>query len=166
MRLFLLSWLLALASLGPTLGRFQNDSGEAAVISLCELTKNPDGYTGKIVRVRGWIGGQKDVSLLDVEPTKDCPPEILVIVLPDQAKPKPDFQLVEDEAYRAYSSALKCRTHITGTFEGRFDSVVTVKNGRRVKIGRGFGHRGRATMRLVLRRVSDLDIRPTRSVDR
>jgi hypothetical protein len=166
MRLLFLFCLLVALPLGASPRHFQNDSGEVAMISMCELAKNPDRYTGKTVRVRGWIGGQKDISLLDVEPTKDCPPEILVIVLPNQAKPKPDFQLVEDEAYRAYSSALNRRTQITGTFEGRFDSAVTLKNGKRVKVRRGFGHRGRATMRLVLQKVSDLDIRPTRSIDR
>lgn len=166
MRLFFLSSLLVGLSVGALQDQLQNGQAQVPIIRLCELAKDPDRYAGEIVRVRGWIGGQKDVSLLDNEPAKDCPPEILVIVLPDQAKPKPDFRFVEDEAYRAYSSALNRRTHITGTFEGRFDSAVTVKNGKRVKVRRGFGHRGRATMRLVLRRVSDLDIRPTRSVDR
>jgi hypothetical protein len=166
MRLFFLSWLLVALPLGASARHVQNDSGEVPMVSLCELAKNPDRYAGKTVRIRGWIGGQKDISLLDVEPTKGCPPEILVVVLPNQAKPKPDFQLVEDEAYLAYSSALNRKTHITGTFEGRFDSTVTRKNGKRVKVRRGFGHRGRATMRLVLRKVSDLNIRPTRSVDR
>jgi hypothetical protein len=43
---------------------------------------------------------------------------------------------------------------------------VTVRNGTRVKTGNDFGHEGRATMRLVLRRVISLDVQPTRSVDR
>ncbi len=144
MRLFFPCWLLVLLSVGASPGHVQNDSGEVAMIALCDLAKNPDKYAGKTVRVRGWVGGQKDVSLLDVKPTKDCPPEILVIVLPNEANPKPNFQLVEDEAYRTYSSALNRRTHIIGTFEGRFDSAVTLKKGKRVKVGRGFGHRGRA----------------------
>lgn len=51
------------------------------------------------------------------------------------------------------------------TLEGRFDSAVVIRDGKKVRLSKGFGREGRA-MRLVLRRVSDLDIRPARSVDR
>ena len=135
-------------------------------ITVCELLSAPSTYAGRMVRVRGWLSRGKDLALLDMEPRKGCPAELVAVVLPGAAKPKPEFDVVRDESFDKLFDALGKRTHIEGTFEGRVDSAVVLKEGKRIKFQRGFGHRGRATMRLVLRKVSDLDIRPTRSVDR
>ena len=49
--------------------------------------------------------------------------------------------------------------HIEATFEGRFDSGVTIENGKRIE-GKGYGRKHHHNGRIVLHRVSDVIVRP------
>lgn len=142
--------------------------------TICELAAQPEKYAGKMVAVRGsvtkgWTAAPKpikEISFGGPWSSVPCTGEIVVVVFPPAVQPPPNFSLEQDDSFNRFQKALRERTHIEGTFEGRFDSAVVIRDGKRVKVGKGFGRRGRATIRLVLRKVSDLDIRPTRSVDR
>jgi hypothetical protein len=141
---------------------FQLDTAEPSPMgvkktTLCELAKHPDQFAGHFVSVRAWVGGRKDVSLLDTNPSRDCPPLVVILELPKHIKPPAPFYLEEDDTYKRYTQALKQRTHIEATFEGRFDYVPRKSS---------FGYKGRANMRIVLHRITDLDVRPTVRLDR
>lgn len=147
---------------------------EPLELSICKLAKQPENYTGKMVVVRGsvskgWRAPPKAIKELSIsEPWSvvSCPGVVVTVVFPEAVQPKPDFDLQEDDAFRKLEKALRQRTHIEGTFEGRFDSVFVLKDRKRIRVGKGFGHRHRATMRLVLRKVYDLEIRPVPPIDR
>jgi len=161
--------------LGPCIAMAQLERTQPPPsLTICELVAHPEKYAGQTVRVRGsiskgWTAAPKpirEVSIGEPWASATCPGVLLVVIFPQAVKPQQDFNLEQDEALGRFQKALRERTHIEATFEGRFDSVFAIQDGKRVKIGKGFGRGSRATMGLVLRKVSDLNIRPTRSVDR
>jgi hypothetical protein len=141
----------------PVVGALPPFSREVENVTICELAKHPSKYAGHLVATRAWVGGRRDTSLLDIKPSQDCPPGIVILVLPGNIEPTPSFALVEDEIYAQYSKALRGRTHIEATFEGRFDYAPNRNS---------FGYKRRAKMRIVLRRVSSLAVYPTARLDR
>ena len=118
---------------------------DAIRTTVCELSNAPVTFVGATVAIRGWIGRGRNLTLLDAKPSKGCRNVILPIVLPTTVRPAPDFKLQVDEPYRQFQKALSERTHIEGTFLGRFDYLK----------------HGKTRIRLVLRQVEDLDVTPT-----
>jgi hypothetical protein len=130
-------------------------AGMPESVSVCELATDPSKYDGKmVVVVKGWIVRNKTKLLLDTY-LGNCIANI-DLVLPETVRPNPDFAVQRDENFEAFETAIRQRTHIEGTFEGGFDCLS------KCKAGKSKGHRSR----LVLRRVVELDISPTRGVDR
>jgi hypothetical protein len=129
--------------------------------TLCELYQHPDQYAGKMVRVRGTIAGND--MWIDTFTEKPCPSWMsIVVVFPDQVKPAPDFALVKDDSFKKFEEAMyhPRPIHIEATFEGRFDSTVTMENGKRIKTGKGYGKKHQHNGRIVLHQVSDVTARP------
>jgi hypothetical protein len=129
--------------------------------TLCELYQHPDHYAGKMVKVRGTIAGN-DMWIDAIAKTPCSSWMSIVVVFPKQVKPVPDFDLVRDDSFREFENAMyhPRPIHIDAMFEGRFDSVVSVQDGRRTKTGRGYGKGHEHDGRLVLHRVSDVIAKP------
>jgi hypothetical protein len=137
------------------------DAGKPVEATLCDLYQHPDEYAGKMVRVRGTIAGND--MWIDAFTEKPCSSWMsIVVVFPDQIKPPPDFDLVKDDSFSKFEDAMyhSRPIHIEATFEGRFESVVTVRDGKRVTVGKGYGKKHQHNGRVVLHRVSDVVVRP------
>ena len=129
--------------------------------TLCDLYQHPDQYAGKIVKVRGTIAGND--MWIDAFTQKPCPSWMsIVVVFPKLIEPAPDFNLVRDDSFREFEDAIyhSRPIHIEATFEGRFDSVVTVRDGKRIKVGKGYGKKHEHDGRIVLHRVSNVMAKP------
>ena len=129
--------------------------------TLCDLYQHPDQYVGKMVRVRATIAGND--MWIDAFTEKACSAWMsIVVVFPNQVKPAPDFDLVKDNSFTTFEDAVHHSRpiHIEATFEGRFDSVVTVQNGKRTTVGKGYGNKHRHNGRIVLHIVSNVVARP------
>ena len=127
--------------------------------TLCELHRHPDQYAGKMIRVRGTIAGND--MWIDAFTEKPCPSSMsIVVVFPNQVKPAPDFDLVKDDSFNKFEEAMyhSRPIHIEATLEGRFDSAVTIKNGKRIE-GKGYGRKHQHNGRIVLHQVSDVTAR-------
>jgi hypothetical protein len=129
--------------------------------TLCDLYQHPDQYAGKMVRVRGTIAGND--MWIDAFTEKSCSSWMsVVLVFPKQVKPTPDFDLVKDDSFTKFEDAMyhPRPIHIEATFEGRFDSVITVQDGKRTTVGKRYGKKHDHDGRIVLHRVSDVVARP------
>jgi hypothetical protein len=82
----------------------------------------------------------------------------IIVVFPEEIKPTPDFDLVRNVSLEQLNNALRDRipNHIEATFEGRFDSVVVVREGKRIEIAEGYGSKRDYQGRIVLHQVSDV----------
>lgn len=126
--------------------------------SLCEIAANPGKYAGTMISIRGsvlkgWLHSGKTLKtfvLTEPDSSVVCPSVRIEVVMPDDVKPKPDFNVEKDAAFTSLENALHERTAIEGVFEGRFD----------YKAG------GKDRLRLVVHRVSNLDIQKTGHIDR
>jgi hypothetical protein len=132
--------------------------------TLCQLYQHPERYAGKMIRVRGGSLGNLRIedSLHDV-PVGMCSAYMrLVVVLPDQVKPAPAFQLIRDESYRRLDEALHSQgpVRIDATYEGRFDPIFVWRDHKRVRVSGNQVQDGGSQYpydgRIVLRRVSDV----------
>jgi len=61
----------------------------------------------------------------------------IIVVFPDQVKPAPDFQLVQDESYKKLAEALHYPgpIHIDATYEGRLDAAFAWRDHKRIRLG-------------------------------
>jgi len=77
-------------------------------------------------------------------------------------KPTPNFDLIQDQSFKEFEDAFyhSRPIHIEATFEGRFDSVVTVQDGKRARAGKGYGKKHDYDGRIVLQRVSEVTAKP------
>lgn len=129
--------------------------------TLCDLYQHPDQYAGKMVRVRGTIAGND--MWIDAFTEKPCSSWMSVIVVfPHQVKPAPDFDLVKDDSFTKFEEAMyhSRPIHIEATFEGRFESVVTIQDGKRTVVGKKYGKKHEHDGRIILHRVLDVVARP------
>jgi hypothetical protein len=136
-------------------------STQPVEVTLCGLYQHPDQYAGKIVRVRGTIAGND--MWIDDFTQKPCSSWMsVVVVFPQQVEPAPNFALVRDDSFKEFEDAIyhSRPIHVEATFEGRFDSVVTVRDGNRIKVGKGYGKKHEHDGRIVLHRVSDVMAKP------
>ena len=136
----------------------------SAEITLCDLYQRPELYAGKIIKVRGGSVSSLAIdNVLHDSQQVPCSAHMrIVVVLPDNMKPTPDFQLIRDDSYRKLEEALRGRgpMRIDATYEGRFDAAFTWRDGKRVRVGqydgKGFGNKQQYDGRIVLQRVSDV----------
>ena len=90
----------------------------------------------------------------------------VILVLPEQVKPRADFDVVRDDPFNQLFAELRKGMNVQATFEGRFEAVYTWRNQKQVWIGegqekpKGFGKKGRYGGRIVLHCVSDILARP------
>ena len=133
---------------------------EPVETTLCDLYQHPDLYAGKIVKVRAAIAGN-DMWIDDF--TQKCSSWMsIVVVFPEHIRPAPGFDLVRDDSFMEFERAMyhSRPIHIEATFEGRFDTVVTLQEGRRITVGRGYGRKHMHNGRIVLHRVSGVAAQP------
>ena len=153
--------LLLLCSCASCYGQHATNSAE---ITLCDLYQRPELYAGKTIKVRGGSVSSLALENLlhDSQPVTCSAYMRIVVVLPDEVKPVPDFQLIRDDSYRKLQEALHGPgpIRIDATYEGRFDAAFTWRNGKRVRVGQydgeGFGNKRQYDGWIVLQRVSDV----------
>jgi len=86
----------------------------------------------------------------------------VILVLPEQVNPKPDFDVVRDESFNQLFDGLRKGMNVQATFEGRFEAVYSWQNHKQIWIGgtegksKGFAKKHQYGGRIVLRRVSDV----------
>jgi hypothetical protein len=147
-------------------------SGQGSVkpveATLCDLYQHPEQYAGKMIRVRGGsVDGLSIEDILHDSHAEPCPAYMrIVVVFPDQAKPVPDFQLIQDESYKKLIEALHYHgaIHIDATYEGRFDAAFRWHDHKRFRVGRyedeGYGKKHEYDGQIVLHQVSGVWTQP------
>jgi hypothetical protein len=153
--------------LSPLACRGQAENPPVAMkATLCDLAQHPEQYIGKMVEVRASVAGN-DLWIDDFEQKPACPSWMgVILVLPEQVKPKADFDTVRDDPFNQLFADLRKGMNVQATFEGRFEAVCTWSNQKQVWIGegqeksKGFGKKGQYGGRIVLHRVSDILARP------
>src|SRR5450631_2338563 len=70
-------------------------------VTLCDLYEHPEQYADKMIKVRaGSVGDLRIEDILHDSHAEQCPAYMrILVVFPDQVKPSPDFQIVQDESY-------------------------------------------------------------------
>src|SRR5579864_3655774 len=122
------------------------DATKPIEVSLCELYQHPEQYAGKMVKVRG--GSVSDLSISNVlhdAPAEPCSTYMrLVVVFPDQVKPAPAFQIVQDDSYKKLAESLHYPgpIHIDATYEGRFDPVFVWRDHKRIRVSQDDEEKG------------------------
>lgn len=133
-------------------------------VTLCDLYEHPEKYADKIIKVRGGsISGLRIEDILHDSHADSCPAYMrILVVFPDQVKPSPGFQIVQDESYKKLVDALHYSgpIHIDATYEGRLDAAFAWRDHKRIKVGQnagnGYGEKHEYDGRIVLRQVSDV----------
>jgi hypothetical protein len=133
-------------------------------VTVCELLAKPEEFSGKQVIFHATLINPRRKALVD----GDCGRVFLVFPGDEEVRPKAEFQLLEDDSFKklmdAQSQLLpmppKKPGRITATFEGRFDSVFSLRNGRKVKRDPRSIRLAADEVRLVLRRVSSVKVDP------
>lgn len=145
------------------------DATKPIEVSLCDLYQHPEQYADKMVKVRG--GSVSDLSIENVlhdAPAEPCSTYMrLVVVFPDQIKPAPAFQIVQDDSYKKLVESLHYRgpIHIDATYEGRFDPVFVWRDHKHIRVSqdakeKGCGRKHEYDGRIVLHQVSDVWVKP------
>ena len=142
----------------------QTRNDEAALkVRLCDLYEEPQAYAGKLISVRATIVGRDDPTLEEQafskqEPCSGVVYMTIVMELPKNVTPKPNFELQRNDSFKEYLKALKKPARIEATLEGRFDPIFVWRDRQRIRVGqgRGYGKKYSADARLVLRRMSDV----------
>ena len=137
---------------------------EPVTVTVCELLAHPEQYSGKQVIIRAMVITTRRMAIT----LSDCVKVLLVFPSDPEAKPKPQFHLVEDENFNKLNNAQRelvpqrreTAGRITATFEGRFDSVFVMRKGRKVKRDPRSIRLAADEVRLVLHRVSDVEVKP------
>ena len=136
--------------------------GEPIKTTICELVNKPEQFSGHMVVVRADLINPRRMALVGGH----CERVLLSFPNDDEVKPKARFKLVEDESFNKLMDSVsvlipmppKTPGRITGTFEGRFDSVFVLRNGRKIRRDPRSIRLAADEVRLVLRRVFDLEI--------
>jgi hypothetical protein len=139
-------------------------AGQPIEATLCDLYQHPEQYAGKIIKVRG--GSVGDLHIEDImhdSHAEPCSAHMrIVVVFPDQVRPAPGYQLVQDESYKELVEALHRPgpIHIDATYEGRFDAAFAWRDHERIRVGeyagKGYGKKHEYDGRIVLHQVYDV----------
>jgi len=126
-------------------------------VTLCDLYKEPQRFSGKMVQVRGSITGHKEPELQDFSGQASCSGYFtILLVLPADVNPAPGFRLEVNSSFQKYQQALHESARIEATMEGRFDSVLDMRDEKLVRGGNPYGKKHLADGRLVLHRMTDI----------
>jgi hypothetical protein len=140
---------------------FSGASGADEVsVNFCKLLANPENFAGRVISVRARITKSRHGIVLNGE---GCDGAIL-LELRAEVVPKREAVLTKDSEYEKFDQALfifkpgstELKNQIEATFEGRFDTALRMKDGKRVRISKGYGQNSILTSRLVLYKVSDV----------
>jgi hypothetical protein len=144
-------------------------SGDEVVplkVTVCDLYREPQKYAGKMIELRATIVGHGEPTLEEpaFSPQEGCSAAgymIIALEFPQNVRPKPGFHLEKDSSFQKYEEALRKPNRVEATLEGRFDPVFVWQNKKRVRVaeGEGFGKKHSADARLVLRRMSQVEVR-------
>ena len=155
-------WALLLVGCGVCCG---DQTAKPIPLTMCDLFEHPEQYTGKLVEVRGTSNGYP-IWLWDVPihgSTKTCSGWLNVTtVFPREVSPPPDFDLVRDESLGKFENAINRHMGIIATYEGRFDILYVIRDGKRINLATGKQERRRAgrmsffDARIIIRSVSDV----------
>lgn len=142
------------------------DGAKPTPLTMCELYEHPEQYSGKMVKVRGGsLGAELSISNVTLDgPVKTCSAFLDIIVLfPWQVNPSPGFDVVRDESFAKLEDAINSRVmRIDATYEGRFDLLHVIRDGKRINVTTGKAERRRVgkmsyyDARIVLHQVSDV----------
>jgi hypothetical protein len=156
-------WAVVLLSSTLTGAEPQNES-TLLKVTMCDLYRDPQKYAGKMIEVRATITGHRDPKLerpafAPQEPCEGSGYMIIGLELPQNVKPKPEFDLLRDEPFQKYTEALQKPMRIEATLEGRFDPTFVWRNHKRERVGEGegYGKKRSEDGRLVLYKVSDVE---------
>jgi len=159
-------WSLCVAVLlSSSFSRAQaRNEGAPLKVTMCDLYNDPQKYAGKMIEVRATIAGYRDPKLEQpaFAPQEPCAASGYMTIgleLPQNAKPKPKFDLIRDESFQKYAEALQKPMRIEATLEGRFDPTFIWRNHKRERVGEGegYGKQDSEDGRLVLYRMSDVE---------
>jgi len=140
------------------------DSTNDVSVDFCRLLTTPERFTGKVVSVRAYVVKYRHGIILHA---KDCNGGMFLELRAElDVAPKRKVALEKDSEYEKFDNALfifkegttELRNRIEATFEGRFDSVYELKNGKRVRVSPGYGPNSLFPSRLVLYKVSDVAV--------
>jgi len=153
--------------LSGSLARAQSQSeGVPLKVTICDLYSDPQRYAGKMIEIRATIAGYRDPKLEQpaFAPQKPCAASGYMTIgleLPQNVRPKPDFDLIRDESFQKYAEALQRPMRIEATLEGRFDPTFIWRNHKRERVGEGegYGKKHVEDGRLVLYKMSDVKTR-------
>ena len=156
-----LAAFLLLSVLGAKTGLAQTplESGPSKV-TLCDIYRYPAAYVGKLVRVHASVTGS-DLAIDDFSGSRCDYWTTTIVVLPDEAKPKPDFVLFQDDSSRAFFDALHDGKNVEATFNGRFDAIFIWHDQRKLYLPgsyerKGFGKNHRYGAQIILKSISDV----------
>ncbi len=150
-RVWFLLWVLLLAS---------SSIAQVPRAGVCEITRKPVLYSGRVLSVRAYvIVDYHGVFLADPRCKKTLP-----LILPEGSGRPDELPLRADEAYKQFDAVLqeygpggaRSRGKLEATFEGRFDYVFQLKDGKRVRVVDGFGPTRTMRWQFVLNRVSNV----------
>ena len=82
---------------------WSQDASNPVEATLCDLYQHPERYAGKMIKVRGGSVGELRIEdTLHDSHAETCPAYMrIIVVFPDQVRPAPGFQLVQDESYKS-----------------------------------------------------------------
>ena len=81
-------------------------------VSVCDLYKSPEKYSGKIVEFRATVSGYRDPSVEQPAFTRQEPCSgymSIALEFPQNVQPKPAFDLERDSAFQKYEDAVQKR---------------------------------------------------------
>lgn len=137
----MLLWAVALLSAGLAAGQPSN-------VTVCELQTRPSAFAQRIVTVRAAVVGRSPITIFDFD-SPGCTGQLRVDL--PISKGLSGVQLERDDSFAKLEKALRDRTRITATFTGLFEYTT---KGRQIQ------------MRIILQKVSAVDVQRAPSVDR
>jgi len=138
-------------------------SAHVRVTTVCALTTNPLKFSGKTVSLRAYVIVDYHGMFLAVRKCK----KMLPLVLPEGSQRTPQLTLSNDDSYKLFDAALhdyrpgtlQPKRSVEATFEGRFEYIFEVKDGKEVRVAKGLGPSGSAQWQFVLQRVSGVELK-------
>ena len=157
-------WYLCFLSLAFCRAAEERHRGQQSAptkVTLCELAEHPDWYAGKIVAIHATEMG-RDFWIEDF--TKKCSSSWadVIVVYPNQIKPRSEFDLVRDEPFNTFFEEVRKGNNVEATYEGRFDVAYVWRDHKRIWVGtdKGYGEKHNHGARIVLRSISEVVSRP------
>lgn len=162
-RNFWWSLCIVVSLLGSFVRAQSQNGGTPVKVTICDLYTDPQKYAGKMIEVRATIGNRDlRIERPTFTPQDSCAASGYMSIgleLPQNVRPKPDFDLIRDESFQKYAEALQKLVRVEATLEGRFDPTFIWRNHKRERVGEGdgYGKKHSEDGRLVLHKMSDVE---------